>query len=163
MARKTFQRGRFFEDFEVGAVYKHHWGRTLTYGENSLFSTWTMNMNPVHFNKEYARSLGFETTPCNPMLVLNVVIGMSVEDVSELALSSLGVWKLRYFLPVYPGDTLLAESEVLGRWAVEGKDDRGVVHVRTHGTNQREERVIELERQIEVKRRSHYGEGEVRR
>ncbi|HJZ87427.1 MAG TPA: MaoC family dehydratase [Polyangia bacterium] len=156
MATKHFSRGRYFEDFEVGAVYRHHWGRTITEGENALFSTWTMNVNPIHFNREHARALGYETTPVNQMLVMNVVFGLSVEDLSEKAIAHLGYWKMRFGKPVFPGDTLFSESEVLGKRPSESKDDRGIVHVRTRGYNQREELVIEYERRILVKKRASH-------
>jgi len=95
MATRQFSRGRYFEDFEPGAVYRHHWGRTITDAENALFSTWTMNVNPIHFNREHARALGYETTPVNPMLVMNVVFGLSVEDLSEKAIAHLGYTIMR--------------------------------------------------------------------
>jgi acyl dehydratase len=157
MATRTFSRGRYFEDFEIGAVYRHHWGRTLTEAENALFSTWTMNFNPVHFNREHARALGFETTPVNQLLVMNVVFGLSVEDLSEKAIAHLGYWKMRFYHPVYPGDTLFSESSVLGKRESESKNDRGIVHVRTRGVNQREELVLEYERRILVKKKAVYG------
>jgi acyl dehydratase len=153
MATRHFVRGRYFEDFDIGAVYKHHWGRTITEAENVLFSTWTMNVNPIHFNREHAKAMGYETTPVNPLLVMNVVFGMTVEDLSEKAIAHLGYWKMKFTKPVYPGDTLVAESEVLGKRESESKNDRGIVHVRTRGFNQREELVLEYERRILVRKR----------
>jgi len=154
MTRKVFQRGRFLEDFEVGAVYPHHWGRTLTEGEATMFTTWTMNANPLYFNRVYAEHNGHKTTPVNPLLVMNVVFGLSVEDLSEQALAHLGYWKMKFHEPVYPGDTLFAESEVLDKRPSESKDDRGIVHVRTLGVNQNGKKVIEYERKILVKKRA---------
>lgn len=157
-ARKVFQRGRYLEDFEVGATYRHHWGRTISEGEALLFTTWTQNANPLYFNKVYARAHGHPTTPVNPLLVVNVVFGLSVEDLSEQALAHLGYWKMRFPRPVYPGETLTAESTVLDTRASESRGDRGVVHVRTVGTNERGEVVVEYERKILVKRRAAYPE-----
>ena len=153
MGIKTFQRGRYLEDFSVGDVYEHHWGRTITDGEAQIFATWTMDFCPLHFTREYARQMGHPTTPVAPLLVLNVVFGMSVEDLSEKAIAHLGYWKVRFGAPVYPGDTLLSQSEVLGIKPSESKADRGVVHVRTRGHNQRGELVLEYERKILVQRR----------
>ena len=153
MATRQFSRGRYFEDFEPGALYTHHWGRTISEAENALFSTWTMNVNPIHFNREHARAMGYETTPINPMLVMNVVFGLSVEDLSEKAIAHLGYWKMRFLKPVYPGDTLYSESEVLGKRESESKTDRGIVHVRTRGYNQKEELVLEYERRILVRKK----------
>lgn len=150
------QTGRFLEDFSVGDTYRHHWGRTLTEGECVLFTTWTMNANPLYFNRAYAQSLGHPTCPANPLLVMNVVFGLSVEDLSEQALAHLGYWKMVFREPVYPGQTLFAESTVLDKRPSESKDDRGVVHVRTTGKNQDGQVVLTYERKILVKKRSAY-------
>jgi acyl dehydratase len=154
--RRVVEYGRYFEAFEVGATYRHHWGRTVGEGECSLFTTWTMNANPLYFNKVYARALGHPDTPVNPLLVMNVVFGMTVEDLSEQALAHLGYWRMEFPRQVYPGDTLFAESTVLDKRPSESKDDRGIVHVRTVGTNQRGEEVITYERKILVKKRQAY-------
>lgn len=156
--RKVIQRGRYLEDFEVGARYDHHWGRTLTAGEAVMFTTWTQNANPLYFNAEYAQAHGHPAPPVNPLLVMNVVFGMTVEDLSEQALAHLGYWKMRFPAPVYPGDTLYASSVVLDKRLSESRDDRGIVHVRTTGTNQKAEVVIEYERKILVKRRAAFAE-----
>ena len=154
--RKSPIRGRFYEDFTVGAHHRHHWGRTVTDGEASLFTSWTMNCNPLYFNRVYAQSLGHPTTPVNPLLATNIVFGLSVEDLSEQALAHLGYWKLRFLGPVYPGDTLFSESVVLDLRPSESKPDRGIVHVRTTGLNQNGEKVLEYERKILVKKRAAY-------
>ncbi len=152
--RKAPTRGRYYEDFELGARFAHHWGRTITEGEAQLFSTWTMNANPLYFNRVYARSLGHPACPVNPLLSMNVVFGLSVEDLSEQAIAHLGYWKLRFLEPVYPGDTLFSDSELLDLRPSESKPDRGIVHVRTRGTNQDGKTVLEYERKILVKRRA---------
>jgi acyl dehydratase len=154
--RRVVEYGRYFEAFEVGATYRHHWGRTVGEGECSLFTTWTMNANPLYFNKVYARALGHPDTPVNPLLVMNVVFGMTVEDLSEQALAHLGYWRMEFPRQVYPGDTLFAESTVLDKRPSGSKGDRGIVHVRTVGTNQRGEEVITYERKILVKKRHAY-------
>jgi acyl dehydratase len=151
--RKVVRYGRYFEDFQVGDTYRHHWGRSLTDGECSLFATWTMNVSPLHFNKVYARSLGHPDTPAHPLFVMNVVFGMSVEDLSEQALAHLGYWKMHFGKAVYPGDTLFAQSTVLDKRASESKADRGIVHVRTVGENQHGEEVLSYERKILVRKR----------
>ena len=155
--RRIPVRGRYYEDFVVGERYRHHWGRTITEGEAALFSTWTMNANPLYFNRVYARSLGHPTAPVNPLLAMNVVFGLSVEDLSEQALAHLGYWAMRFRAPVYPGDTLFSESEVLDKRPSESKADRGIVHVRTTGLNQDGRRVLDYERRILVKKREAYG------
>lgn len=152
--RRVIHRGRFFEDFQVGEVYRHHWGRTLTAAEGQLFATWTMQACPLYFNKPYAQSLGHGEPPIHPLLVMNVVFGLSVEDLSEQALAHLGYWNMRFPKPVYPGDTLFAASTVLDKRPSESKADRGIVHVRTTGSNQHGEEVLHYERKILVKKRA---------
>ena len=94
--RKIVERGRYYEDFKVGDVYRHHWGRTVTDGEAQLFATATMNAVPLYFNKLHAQALGHPGPPVHPLLVMNVVFGMTVEDLSEQALAHLGYWNLRF-------------------------------------------------------------------
>lgn len=154
MRRKVIERGRYYEDFSVGDVYPHHWGKTITQAEAVLFSNWTMNANPLHFNQVYARSLGHPEPPLHPLHVMNVVFGMSVEDLSEQALAHLGYWKMRFPHPAYPGDTLFAESRVLDKRESESKSDRGIIHVETVGRNQDGKEVIRYERKILVKKRA---------
>lgn len=159
MTTRTVERGRYYEDFTVGDVYRHHWGRTLTDGECQLFATWTMNAVPLYFNKVHAAALGHPAPPAHPLFVMNTVFGLSVEDLSEQALAHLGYWGMRFPRFVYPGDTLLAASEVLDKRESGSKPDRGIVHVRTTGKNQRGEDVLVYERKILVKKRSHFAPG----
>lgn len=154
--RRVVQYGRYYEDFQVGDVYRHHWGRTLTEGECALFTTWTMNANPLYFNKVYAQAHGHREMPVNPLFVMNVVFGLSVEDLSEQALAHLGYWRMQFGVPVYPGDTLFSESTVLDKRESGSKGDRGIVHVRTVGVNQEGAEVLSYERKILVKKRSAY-------
>ena len=156
MIRRTIERGRYYEDFTVGETYRHHWGRTLTEGECQLFATWTMNAIPLYFNRVHANALGHPASPALPLFVMNVVFGMSVEDLSEQALAHLGYWNLRFPRFSYPGDTLFCSSEVLDLRESGSKPDRGIVHVRTTGTNQRGEVVCVYERRILVKKRAAY-------
>lgn len=154
--RRVVQYGRYFEDFREGETFRHHWGRTLTEGDCSLFTTWTMNANPLYFNKVYAQANGFRDSPANPLLVMNVVFGLSVEDLSEQALAHLGYWRMKFGVPVYPGDTLFAESTVLDKRPSGSKDDRGIVQVHTIGVNQDGAEVLSYERKILVKKRAAY-------
>jgi itaconyl-CoA hydratase len=154
--RKIRRTGRYYEDFEVNDTYRHHWGRTLTEAECQLFTTWTMNANPLYFNREYAKALGHAACPANPLLVMNVVFGMTVEDLSEQALAHLGYWNMEFKAEVYPGQTLFCESTVLDKRPSESKDDRGIVHVRTTGKNEKDEVVLTYERKILVKKKAAY-------
>src|SRR5580658_5692557 len=102
MARRVIERGRYYEEFTVGQEFRHHWGRTLTAGESQLFATATMQQSPLYFNEVYARSLGHAATPVHPLLVMNVVFGLTVEDLSEQALAHLGYWNLVFPISAYP-------------------------------------------------------------
>jgi itaconyl-CoA hydratase len=155
-SRKIRRTGRYYEDFNLGDTYHHHWGRTLTEGECSLFTTWTMNANPLYFNRAYAQSLGHPRCPVNPLLVMNVVFGMTVEDLSEQALAHLGYWNMVFHKPVYPDQTLFAESTVLDKRLSESKDDRGIVHVKTTGRTEDGTVVLTYERKILVKLKAAY-------
>lgn len=152
MAVRKIERGHYFEDFEVGRIFKHHWGRTISDGDNSIFTSVTMNFNPIYFNREYARSLGFRDVVVNHMLVLNMVFGLSVEDLSERAIAHLGYEKLKFLETVYPGDTLTSQSEVLSKRETS-RPDRGVVKFRTTGFNQDGKKVIEYERPVLIRKR----------
>src|SRR5579862_1870653 len=91
-ARAKLQRkGRYFEEFKLGDVFTHHWGRTLNAGDNSLFTTLTLHFNPLYFNAEYARAHGHPDVVIHPLLVLCIVVGLSVEDLSEAGGPFLGV------------------------------------------------------------------------
>jgi acyl dehydratase len=153
MAVRKIERGHYFEDFEVGQVFKHHWGRTINEGDNSLFTTVTMNFNPIYFNRVYAKQAGFRDVVVNHMLVLNVVFGLSVEDLSERAIAHLGYEKLKFLETVYPGDTLTSQSEVLSKRDTS-RPDRGVVKFRTTGFNQDGRKVLEYERPVLVRKRN---------
>jgi itaconyl-CoA hydratase len=151
MAVRKIERGHYFEDFEVGHLFQHHWGRTITEGDNAFFSSVTMNFNPAYFNREYARSLGYQGVIVNHLLVMNVVFGLSVEDLSERAIAHLGYEKLKYLATVYPGDTLTSESLVLEKRDTS-RPDRGVVRFRTSGYNQHGEKVLEYERPVLIRK-----------
>ncbi len=153
MSVRKIERGHFYEDFEIGQVFKHHWGRTVTDGDNSFFSSVTMNFNPIYFNREYAKSLGYRDVVVNHMLVLNVVFGLSVEDLSERAIAHLGYEKLKFGDTVYPGETLVSESVVLSKRETS-RPDRGVVKFRTTGYNQNGAKILEYERPVLIRKRS---------
>jgi itaconyl-CoA hydratase len=147
-------KGRHYEDFAVGQVFVHHWGRTLTDGDNALFSTATCNWNPMHLNAEYARSHGHPDVVVNPMLVLCTVVGLSVEDLSEAGGAFLGLEDCCFHRPVHPGDTLTATSVVVEARESASRPDAGVVTWRTEGRNQRDEVVVEYVRTNLVAKRA---------
>jgi itaconyl-CoA hydratase len=139
-------KGHKYEDFAVGQVYVHHWGRTITAGDNALFSTATCNWNPMHLNAEYARAHGHPDVAVNPMLVLCTIVGLSVEDLSEAGGPFLALDSCEFHRPVHPGDTLVASSEVLATRSSRSRPDYGIVTWRTQGRNQRGEIVVDFVR-----------------
>lgn len=141
---RIIRKGRQYEDFSVGATFLHHWGRTITAGDNALFSTATCNWNPMHLNAEYARAHGHPDVVVNPMLVLCTVVGLSVEDLSEGGGPFLGLDGCSFHQPVYPGDTLVASSEVVQMRESASKPGSAIIDWRTKGHNQRGELVVEF-------------------
>ncbi len=127
------KRGRTYADFQVGQTFNHHWGRTLHESDNTMFCTATCNWNPLYLNYEFARANGHPDCPIHPSLVLCVVIGLSVEDLSETAGPFLGLSNCVFPRPVYPGETLTAESVVLACRVSDSRPDTGVVTWRTTG------------------------------
>ncbi len=140
-------RGRIYEEFEVGEQRVHHWGRTITEADAIQFAHSTLAYNPLYFNRAYAKAHGHPDLVVCPQLVFNVILGLSVEDNSEtLGGPFLGVSKLTYFKPVYPGDTLVASSQTLDKRLSSSNDDRGVVTWQTKGENQHGDCVIAFTR-----------------
>lgn len=145
----------YFEDFEVGQEFEHHWGRTINEGDNSLFSTLTMNANPAYFNADYADKLGYDGVVTNHLLAFNVVFGMSVQDLSEAGGAFLGIEDLKFHETVYPGDTLYADSEVLNKRESESRPHQGIVHWYTKGTQPDGTLVLEYERKNLIGKREY--------
>lgn len=139
-------RGNRFEAFEPTGTFTHHWGRTVTDGDNAVFSTATCNWNPMHLNADYAKAHGHPDVVVNPMLVLCTVVGLSVEDLSEAGGPFLGLDDCRFHRPVHPGDTLTATSTVLERRDSASRPGIGIVTWRTEGRNQRGELVVDFVR-----------------
>ncbi len=150
---KRLAKGNFYDDFNVGQVFEHHWGRTINEGDNSLFSAATMSYNPLYFNAEYARAHGHPQIVVNPMLVFLTVFGLSVEDLSEAGGLFLGVESLNFHRPVYPSDTLYARSTVLDKRESASRPDSGIVTWHTEGFDQRAQLVIDFRRANLIPRR----------
>ena len=143
---KLWPKGHTYEDFEVGMVFRHHWGRTLNEGDNSLFTTLTLHFNPLYFNEPYARAHGHPGVVVNPLLVFNTVFGMTVEDLSEGGGPFLGVDAMTHHRPVHVGDTIHAHSEVVGKRTSGKFPGFGIVTWHTKGLNQDGEMVIDYRR-----------------
>ena len=139
-------RGRAYEDFSDGQTFQHQWGRTLNAGDATLFATIALRFLPLYFNDEFARAHGHPGMVVDPLLVLCTVVGLSVEDLSEIGGPFLGIGPVRFHLPIYPGDTLTASSAVVARRESEKRPGFGIVTWRTEGKNQRGEVVVSYER-----------------
>ena len=151
--RETF--GRSYEDFAVGDVYEHRPGRTITQADNTWFTLLTMNTHPLHFDEEYAKATEFGRCLVASPLTVAILVGMSVTDVSQKAIANLGWREIRLPAPVFAGDTLYAESEVLEKRESKSRPEAGLVTVRTTGRNQGGTIVCTFERTILVARRGH--------
>ncbi len=148
--------GRYFEDFEIGDVYKHWPGKTITEYDDHLFCMITMNHHPLHTDAWFAETqTQFGKNVVVGNLVYSVVLGMSVPDVSGSAIANLEVEELKHPRPTFHGDTIYAETKVLEKRESQSRDDRGVVTVETRGFNQRGEEVCSFRRKVMVLKRDH--------
>jgi itaconyl-CoA hydratase len=146
--------GRFFEDFAVGDIYRSRLGRTITETDNIQFTMITNNTNQIHFNTHYASRTEFKKPLVNSALTLSVIAGLGVSDLSENGFA-LGWDYIKLPHPVFPGDTLYSESEVISVRESKSRPGQGVVKVRTRGLNQDGVVVIEYERSIMVWKKAH--------
>jgi acyl dehydratase len=144
--------GNFFEDFTVGLVLRHSIGRTVTATDNSWFSMLTCNTNPIHVDRHYAAQTEFGQPLVNSTFTLAVVLGISVADVSQNAVN-LGWDEVRMPAPVFEGDTLYAQSEILSVRESESRPAMGIVTVKTTGFKQDGTVVMEFRRTILVYKR----------
>jgi acyl dehydratase len=148
--------GPYLEDFAVGRVRCHPRSKHLTPAECSVFTTWTMNANPLYYDAAYAQRLGHPRCPANPVLLMNSFFNLTLEDLPPSTLEYLGYWNLVFHRPVYPGAVLFARSEVLDVRPNDNLSD-GIVHLKTTGTNEHGETVVTYERKIRVQRRRALG------
>jgi len=153
MTVKEGWRGRFYEDFEIGDVYEHPLGRTITSADNIWFTLLTQNTAPLHFDHHYASQTEFGKPLVNSCLTLALVTGQSVTDISQNVMANLGWDEVRLPNPVFEGDTIYSRSEVLEKRDSKSRDNIGIVTVRTTGFNQRGEEVITYRRTVMVYRR----------
>jgi acyl dehydratase len=156
----ALQFGRYYEEFEVGAVYKHWPGKTVTEYDDHLFCLLTMNHHPLHMDANFAE----ETTEFKRNVVVgnyiySLLLGMSVPDVSGKAIANLEVESLKHTKPTFHGDTIYGETEVLDKTPSKSRDDRGVVHVETRGYKQDGTVVCTFRRKVMIPKRSY---GDVR-
>ncbi len=153
MTTKEGWHGRFFEDFEVGDVYQHQLGRTVITTDNMWFTLLTQNTAPLHFDHHYAAQTAFGKPLVDSTFTLALVTGQSVADVSQNVFANLGWDAVRLPHPVFEGDTIYSQSEVLEKRESRSRPTVGIVTVKTSGYNQEGKVVITFKRTIMVYKR----------
>jgi itaconyl-CoA hydratase len=148
-------QGRYFEDFEVGHIYEHRPGRTITDADNVWFTLLTMNTHPAHFDYEFSKRTEFGKPLVVSPFTIALMTGMSVSDTSGKAIANLGWDEVRMTAPLFVGDTLYAESEVLEKRESKSRPDQGIVTFRTIGKNQDGKVVSTYKRTVLVWKRGH--------
>ncbi|MCC7132864.1 MAG: MaoC family dehydratase [Gemmatimonadales bacterium] len=146
--------GRCFEDFEVGMIIKHPLGRTITATDNSWFTLLTNNTNPIHFDRYYAAQTEFGQPLVNSTFTLALVVGLTVADISQNAVN-LGWEDVRIPSPVFEGDTIYAQTEVMNARASGSRPTMGIVEIKTTGFKQDGTVVMTFRRTILVYKRGH--------
>ena len=154
MTIKQGWEGRYYEDFEVGDVYRSRLGRTITETDNIWFTLLTNNTNQMHFNSEYAKKTEFKRPLVNSALTLAIVAGLGVSDVSENGVA-LGWDEIKLPNPVFAGDTLYSDSEVVEKRESRSRPKMGIIKVRTRGINQDGKVVMNYIRSVIVWKRTH--------
>lgn len=155
MVTKEGWRGRFFEDFEVGDVYRHPLGRTVTTTDNAWFTLLTQNTAPIHFDHHYASQTEFGQPLVDSTFTVALVTGQSVTDVSQNVFANLGWDEIQLPAPVFEGDTIYSQSEVLDKRESKSRSNVGIVIVKTTGYNQDGTVVITFKRTIMVYKRGY--------
>lgn len=153
MTVKAGWSGRSYEDFEIGDVYLHPLGRTITQTDNIWFSLLTQNTAPIHFDQHYAAQTEFGRPLVNSCLTLAIVTGQSVTDVSQRVFANLGWDEVKLPAPLFEGDTLYSRSEVLAKRESASRSDVGILTVRSTGLNQSGTIVITFTRTLLVYKR----------
>ena len=157
--RETF--GRYYDEFIVGDVYEHRPGKTVTEYDNHLFTLLTLNTHPMHFDAEFAAASEFRRNLVVSPYTLALLIGMSVTDTSQKAIANLGMDEVKFTAPVFAGDTIYGESEVLAKRESKSRPGQGIVTIRTIGRNQRGEMVCTFVRSMLIPAQGHAVEDKV--
>lgn len=148
MEKSYEEFGRFLEEFEVGKIYKHSVVKQITDKDNRLFCELTHNFHPLHLDEKYAIKSFHRKIVVVGTYVASLVVGLSVEDISGKAIANLSYENIKHHAPVFIGDTLRAETEIISVRESRTKPDRGVVKVETRAFNQNGEQVLSLQRTI---------------
>jgi itaconyl-CoA hydratase len=155
MTTKEGWSGRFYEDFEVGDVYRHPLGRTITDTDNIWFTLLSQNTNPIHFDRHYASQTEFGRPLVDSCLTLALVTGQSVTDLSQNVMANLGWDEVQLPAPLFEGDTLYSQSEVLAKRESASRPQAGIVTVRSTGFKPDGTVVIRFKRTFMVYKRGH--------
>lgn len=142
--------GRFYDKFKVGDVYKHWPGKTITESDNNLFCLLTMNHHPVHLDEKFARRSQHKKILVVGTLVLSLAVGLSVRDTSGKAIANLEYSDVIHHLPVFVGDTIYTETEILKKRISKSNSSRGTISLETRAYNQHNKKVLTLRRKILV-------------
>ncbi len=141
--------GKYYDDLKTGMTFQHSLGRTITEADNTFFSALTMNTQPLHLNEDFSRKTQFGQRIVNGILTLGVVVGLTVSDLSEgTIVANLNYERVNHPRPVFHGDTLYVETEVLDKRESRSNPDRGIVKLRHVGKNQHGEVICEVERTV---------------
>lgn len=155
MSVKKGWNGRFYEDFEIGDIYAHPLGRTVTKTDNIYATLLTQNTNPIHFDDYYSEQTEFGKPLVDSTFTLALVTGQSVTDISQNAMANLGWDEVRLPHPVFEGDTIYSYSEVLSKRESKSRPNVGIVNVKTSGYNQNGEVVITFKRTFMIYKKDH--------
>jgi acyl dehydratase len=150
----TQSTGRSYEDFEVGMVIRHALGRTITATDNTWFTLLTNNTNPIHFDRHYSAQTEFGQPLVNSTLTLAIIVGLSSADVSRFAIN-LGWEEITIPTPVFEGDTLYSQTEILSKRESKSRPHMGIVSIKTTGFKQDGSIIMQLRRTILVYKRDH--------
>jgi len=153
MPKGTRMSGYFFEDYEVGAIFKHWPGRTITETDNTWITLITMNTHPIHFDVNFASKQEFGKPLVNSGLTLAMIGGMSVTDISQNAVANLGWEETKIPRPTFVGDTIYAETVILERRESKSRPNCGIIRVETIGRNQHGEVIMSFIRTILMRKK----------
>jgi len=145
--------GRYYEEFEVGERIEHYPGRTITEADDMLFCMLTMNHNPLHIDANFAAHTQHQRPLVVGTLVFSLVVGMTVPDISGYAIANLEYGEIVHHAPVFHGDTVYAQTEIVGKRESRSRPDRGIVWVETEAVNQNGQKVLSFKRTVLIPKR----------
>jgi len=148
LRNKFYKSGRYWDEFEIGQIFKHEAKKTITRTEHEQFCELTLNFHPLHWDQVFAKSSEFGQIVVVGTYVASIAVGISVPDISAKAIANLDYEKIEHHAPVFIGDTLQAETEIMEVRESKSKPDRGIIFVETRLYNQKQEKVLSLRRHV---------------